>query len=51
MLPVPAQPAAGVVKGYGGPDGPEDPPPGGAPGDDSQLWRDEALLELEKNRF
>lgn len=51
MLPVPAQPAAGVVKRYGGPDGPEDPPPGGVPGADSQDWRDEALLELEKNRF
>lgn len=51
MLPVPAQPAAGVVKRYGGPEGPEETPPGGTPGEESQTWRDEALLELEKNRF
>ena len=51
LLPVPAQPAAGIVKRYGGPEGPKDPPPGGASGTDSQDWQDEALLELEKNRF
>ena len=50
LLPVPAQPAAGVVKRYGGPDGPECDPTGGAPDDDT-AWRDDALLELEKNRF
>ena len=51
MLPVPAQPAAGVVKRYGGPEGPKCDPSGAAPGADSQDWQDEALLELEKNRF
>ena len=51
LLPVPAQPAAGVVKRYGGPDGPEESPPGGAPGEDSRNWQDDALLELEKNRY
>ena len=50
LLPVPAQPAAGVVKRYGGPEGPDSDRPGD-PGDDSQVWRDEALLELEKLRF
>mgnify|MGYP000844946907 FL=1 len=51
LLPVPAQSAAGVVKRYGGPDGPEESPPGGAPGEDSRNWQDDALLELEKNRY
>lgn len=51
MLPVPAQPAAGVVKRYGGPDGPGVDPSGKEPDTDSQNWQDEALLELEKNRF
>ena len=45
MVAVPAQPAAGVIKSkrYGGqePDAAED----------GQIWRDEALLELEQNRF
>ena len=50
LLPVPAQPAAGVVKGYGGPEGPDSDRPGD-PGGDSQSWQDEALLELEKLRF
>lgn len=52
LLPVPAQPAAGVVKRYGGPEGPEKgiPLDGGA-GEDSQDWQDKALLELEKMRF
>ena len=50
LVPVPAQPAAGVVKGYGGPEGPEGDPAGGVPDDDTD-WRDEALLELEKSRF
>ena len=50
LLPVPAQPAAGVVKRYGGPEGPDGDRPGD-PGDDSQTWQDEALLELEKLRF
>lgn len=51
LLPVPAQPAAGVVKRYGGPEGPEGSPPGKAPGEDSRNWQDDALLELEKNRY
>lgn len=50
FVAVPAQPAAGVVKRYGGPDGPDSDRPGD-PGDDSQVWQDEALLELEKMRF
>lgn len=52
LLPVPAQPAAGVVKSkrYGGPEGPESDPTGGAPGHNIS-WQDEALLELEKQRF
>ena len=50
LVPVPAQPAAGVVKRYGGPEGPDSDRPGD-PGDDSQVWQDEALLELEKLRF
>ena len=52
LLPVPAQPAAGVVKSkrYGGPEGPESDPTGGAPGHNIS-WQDEALLELEKLRF
>lgn len=50
MLPVPAQPAAGVVKRYGGPEGPDSDPAGGAPDEDT-AWQDEALLELEKTRF
>lgn len=52
LLPVPAQPAAGVVKSkrYGGPEGPEGDPTGGAPGHNIS-WQDEALLELEKLRF
>lgn len=50
LLPVPAQPAAGVVKRYGGPEGPDSNPSGGAPGKDT-AWQDEALLELEKLRF
>lgn len=49
LLPVPAQPAAGVVKRYGGPEGPDSDPPGN-PGVDT-AWQDEALLELEKLRF
>lgn len=52
MLPVPAQPAAGVVKRYGGPDSPEkENHSGGVPGEDILDWHDMALLELEKNRF
>ena len=51
LLPVPAQPAAGVVKRYGGPDSPESNPSGGTPDENSMDWQDEALLELEKNRF
>lgn len=53
LVAVPAQPAAGVVKSkrYGGAETPEDSDPPGEPGDDSQTWRDEALLELEKSRF
>ena len=51
LVAVPAQPAAGVVKRYGGPDGPECDPAGGAPGEDNTALQDEALLELEKNRF
>ena len=45
FVAVPAQPAAGVIKSkrYGG----QEP----APKDENQVWRDEALLELEKNRF
>ena len=45
MVAVPAQPAAGVIKSkrYGG----QEP----APKDDDQIWRDQALLELEQNRF
>lgn len=50
LVPVPAQPAAGVVKRYGGPEGPDSNPSGGAPGVDT-AWQDEALLELEKMRF
>lgn len=50
LLPVPAQPEAGVVKRYGGPEGPERDPTGGAPGHNIS-WQDEALLELEKMRF
>ena len=52
LLPVPAQPAAGVDKSkrYGGPEGPESDPTGGAPGHNIS-WQDEALLELEKLRF
>lgn len=48
LVAVPAQPKAGVVKAYGGED---TGPPGGGPGDDSQDWQVNALLELEKNRF
>lgn len=46
MVAVPAQPAAGVIKSkrYGG----QEQPPAE---DDDQIWRDKALLELEKNRF
>ena len=54
LVAVPAQPAAGVIKSkrYGGAEAPEDSDPTGeAPGEDSQDWRDEALLELEKCRF
>ena len=50
LVPVPAQPAAGVVKRYGGPEGPDSDPAGGAPENDTD-WQDEALLELEKMRF
>ena len=52
LVAVPAQPAAGTIKSkrYGGPEGPEQNPTGGAPDDDT-AWQDEALLELEKNRF
>ncbi len=52
LVPVPAQPAAGTIKGYGGPEGPEKrTPTGGRPEEDSQEWQDEALLELEQHRF
>ena len=51
LLPVPAQPAAGVVKRYGGPEGPDRNSPGKAPDADRQDWQDEALLEMEKMRF
>ena len=53
LVAVPAQPAAGVIKGkrYGGQEPPPDSDPtGGAPGEDT-AWQDEALLELEKSRF
>ena len=52
LVAVPAQPEAGIVKSkrYGGPEGPENGNPGGAPDKDT-AWQDEALLELEKNRF
>ena len=52
LVAVPAQPAAGAIKSkrYGGPEGPEQNPTGGAPDEDT-AWQDEALLELEKNRF
>lgn len=56
FVAVPAQPEAGVVKSkrYGG-GGTQaikmQPQPGEAPGTDTQDWQDEALLELEKNRF
>lgn len=50
LVAVPAQPAAGVVKRYGGPEGPEQEPSGRTPDLDT-AWQDEALLELEKNRF
>ena len=54
LLPVPAQPEAGVVKRYGGPEGPGSDPTGGAPGqigNPDGAWQDEALLELEKMRI
>ena len=53
LVAVPAQPAAGVVKSkrYGGQEPPPDSDPPGEPGADSQDWRDEARLELEKHRF
>ena len=53
LVPVPAQPAAGVIKSkrYGGQEPPPDSDPPGEPGADSQDWRDEARLELEKHRF
>ena len=52
LVAVPAQPKAGVVKAYGGEIAERDSDPTGeAPGEDSQDWRDEALLELEKCRF
>ena len=46
MVAVPAQRSAGVIKSkrYGG----QEQPPAE---DDDQIWRDKALLELEKNRF
>ena len=53
LVAVPAQPAAGVIKGkrYGGQEPPPDSDPtGGAPGENT-AWQDEALLELEKSRF
>ena len=50
LVPVPAQPAAGVVKRYGGPEGPGKDLTGELP-DDHAAWQDEALLELEKLRF
>lgn len=52
LVAVPAQPAAGVVKSkrYGGAETPADSDPPGAPGEDT-AWRDEARLELEKNRY
>lgn len=52
LVAVPAQPAAGTIKSkrYGGPEGPEQNPTGGVPDEDT-AWQDEALLELEKNRF
>ena len=54
LVAVPAQKEAGIIKSkrYGGTQPPEDTDlPGGGPGDDSQDWRDKALLELEQNRF
>lgn len=56
FVAVPAQPGAGVVKNkrYGVGQTPAikmQPQPGAAPGTDNQDWQDEALLELEKNRF
>lgn len=54
LVAVPAQKEAGVIKAkrYGGAEPPpDDAPPGGGPGDDSQNWRDKALLNLEQNRY
>ena len=54
LVAVPAQKEAGIIKAkrYGGVQQHEDTdPPGGGPGDDSQDWRDKALLELEQNRY
>ena len=53
LVAVPAQPEAGVIKSkrYGGQEPPPAHDPPGEPGDDSQDWQDEALLELEKYRF
>ena len=54
LVAVPAQPGAGIIKGkrYGGAEASVvSDPTGGKPGEDSQSWKDEALLELEKNRF
>lgn len=53
LVAVPAQPEAGVIKSkrYGGQEPPPAHDPPGEPGDNSQDWQDEALLELEKYRF
>lgn len=51
LVAVPAQPKAGVIKAYGGENVVPNSDPPGEPGADSQDWRDEARLELEKHRF
>lgn len=52
FVAVPAQPAAGVIKSkrYGGAAAPLDSTLPGDPGTNTS-WQDEALLELEQNRF
>lgn len=48
LVAVPAQPGAGVVKRYGGEDNKPEPP---APGEDPDVKKALALLELERNRY
>ncbi len=51
LVAVPAQPGAGIFKAkrYGGAEEERDPAPEGA--DNTELWAEEAALELEKMRF